>query len=161
MPNSALLRLAFRRLALAVGACALAAPAAAGSTAVYKCFDRNLNVLYTDQPCAGEVLEIRAGDPDAAALAALQKERDALAKSIAQRIVESRQPREPAPAPTYVLPPATPPAYAAYDVSYPAWYVNAPVREPRRGRGDAAGDERRDPAGNVPNPLPPRNSPRR
>lgn len=161
MLTSAVLHPRFRRLALVLAAWALATPAAAGTTAVYKCFDRNLNVLYTDQRCAGELLEIRAGDPDAAALAALQKERDALAKSIEQRIADSRTARETAPAPTYVLPPAAPPAYAANDVWYPAWYVNPPVREPRRGHGDATRDERRDRVGYVPNPLPPRNAPRR
>ena len=149
-------RAAFRLLALAVGACALAAPAAAGTTAVYKCFDRSLNVLYTDQPCAGELLEIRAGDPDAAALAALQKERDALAKSVQQRIADSRKPPEAPATPAYVVPPVALPAYAAGDVYYPAWQASPPPREPRRNRDDAARDGRRERAGYVPNPLPPR-----
>lgn len=147
---------ALRRIALATCACTLAAPVAAGTTAVYKCFDRNLNVLYTDQPCAGELLEIRAGDPDAAALAALQRERDALAKSVQQRIADSRKAPEAVAPPAWVAPPVVLPAYAASDVFYPAWQASAPHREPRRNRDDAAHDGRRDRAGYVPNPLPPR-----
>ena len=73
---------------LALGACMCAGAADAAPTLVYKCFDRDVNVLYTDQPCPGEQIEIRAGEPDAAAVAALQKERDALAKSIEQRIAD-------------------------------------------------------------------------
>lgn len=147
---------ALRRLALAACACALAAPVAAGTTAVYKCFDRNLNVLYTDQPCAGELLEIRGGDPDTTALAALQKERDALAKSVQQRIADSRKPPEAVAPPTPAVPSVALPAYAAGDVFYPAWQASPPHREPRRNRDDAVRDGRRDRAGYVPNPLPPR-----
>ena len=136
--------------------------AGASTTIVYKCFDRNLGVLYTDQPCRGQQLEIRAGDPDAVAVAALQKERDALAKSIADRIADSRKPRRDAEDErTWVLPPAPAPAYAAYDVYDPAWYRFAPNDPPRRGRDEAARDERRERVGYVPNPLPPRSPPRR
>ncbi len=160
MLTSAVLHPRFRRLALVLAAWALATPAAAGTTAVYKCFDRNLNVLYTDQPCAGELLEIRAGDPDAAALAALQKERDALAKSIEQRIADSRKPpREIAVTEPVVPLPAN--AYTANDVWYPGYAAYPPRPPPRRNRDDAARDDRRERAGYVPNPLPPRSLPRR
>lgn len=145
---------------LALGACMFAGAADAASTLVYKCFDRNFNVLYTDQPCPGEQIEIRAGEPDAAAVAALQKERDALAKSIEQRIADSRKPRAVVVQESYVLPPATG-AYAANDVWYPGYFAYPPRQPPRRGRDDAARDERRDRVGYVPNPLPPRNAPRR
>lgn len=161
MPTSALSRHLLRMLAVALGAGALAGAASAGSTLVYKCFDRNLNVLYTDLPCKGEQIEIRAGDPDAAALSALQKERDALAKSIEQRIADSRRPpREVVVQAPYLPPPATG-AYAANDVWYPGFYTYPPYASPRRGRDDTARDERSERVGYLPNPRPPRNPPRR
>jgi hypothetical protein len=59
----------------------------AAATPIYKCLDRNLGLLYTDQPCKeGEQLDIRAGDADPAAVARLDRERDALDQSAAQRI---------------------------------------------------------------------------
>ena len=162
MPTTAIRRLPSPALALALAlaACALAGAADAAPTLVYKCFDRNLGVLYTDLPCKGEQIEIRAGEPDAAAVAALQKERDALARSIEQRIADGRRPREVVVEERYVLPPAGA-GYAANGVWYPAWYANAPTPPPRRGRDEAARDERRDRVGHVPNPLPPRTPPRR
>ncbi len=160
MPTSGITSRCLRFLVCAFGASVLAGTAGAGSTLVYKCFDRNLNVLYTDQPCKGEQLEIRAGDPDAAAVAALQKERDALARSIDQRIADSRKPREVVVRDPYVLPPASG-AYAANEVWYPGYFAYPPQQPQRRGRDDAAPDERRARVGYVPNPLPPRNAPRR
>jgi len=65
--------------------------APAGTTTIYKCLDRNLGLTYTDEPCKdGEALNIRAGDADPAAVARLERERDALAQSAAQRIADER-----------------------------------------------------------------------
>jgi hypothetical protein len=61
----------------------------AAATTVYKCFDKNLGVLYTDVPCKGEQMSIRAGEADPVAVAELQRERDALSRSAAQRIADS------------------------------------------------------------------------
>jgi hypothetical protein len=64
----------------------------AATTPIYKCLDRNLGLLYTDQPCKeGEQLDIRAGDPDPAAVARLDRERDALDQSAAQRIADDNR----------------------------------------------------------------------
>jgi len=63
----------------------------AATTPIYKCFDKNLGLLYTDEPCQGEVLNIRAGDADPAAVARLERARDALDQSAAQRIVDERR----------------------------------------------------------------------
>ena len=61
----------------------------AATTPIYKCLDKNLGLLYTDQPCKeGEQLDVRAGDPDPAAIARLDRERDALDQSAAQRIAD-------------------------------------------------------------------------
>ncbi len=61
--------------------------ASAAGAPIYKCFDRNLGVLYTDVPCKdGEQVDIRAGDADPAAVARLQRERDAVAQSADRRI---------------------------------------------------------------------------
>jgi hypothetical protein len=66
--------------------------ASAGTTIVYKCLDRNLGVVYTDEPCkGGERMTIRAGDADPAAVARLERERDALGRSAEQRIMDERR----------------------------------------------------------------------
>ena len=82
-----------RGLALAALCVILAASgsASAASTTVYKCFDRNLGVLYTDEPCPGEQMNVKTRDADPVALAELQRERDALARSTAQRIQDSHR----------------------------------------------------------------------
>jgi hypothetical protein len=72
----------------------LLAPASssAATTPIYKCLDKNLGLLYTDQPCKdGELLDIRAGDADPAAVARLERARDALDQSAAQRIADERR----------------------------------------------------------------------
>ena len=69
-------------VALLLGA---AIPAGAAVTTVYKCFDRNLGVLYTDQPCRGEQLSIESGSVDPVGIAELQREREALSRSVAAR----------------------------------------------------------------------------
>src|ERR1700755_2120798 len=77
-----------------VSACTLALAAGYGNAAVptvYKCFDRNLGVLYTDQPCRGEQLSIEGGSIDPVAVAELQREREAVARAAAQRVAELRR----------------------------------------------------------------------
>ena len=70
---------------------ATASPAST-NTPIYKCFDRNLTLLYTDQPCKdGEQLDLRPGDADPASLARLERERDRLDQSAAQRIADERR----------------------------------------------------------------------
>ena len=64
----------------------------ADATPIYKCLDRNLGLLYTDQPCKeGEQLDLRAGDPDPAAIARLDRERDALDQSADRRIADNNR----------------------------------------------------------------------
>ena len=71
------------------------APASAANTTIYKCFDSHLGLVYTDLPCRdGERLDIRAGDADPAALARLERMRDQLDQSAAQRIVDERRAAE-------------------------------------------------------------------
>jgi hypothetical protein len=136
--------------------------AQAGTSTIYKCFDRSLGVLYTDQPCKGEQLDIRAGDPDPNAVAALERERDALSRSMAQRIADQRRAALDAErAVEWVYPaPADRNVYAANDVYYPAGFgymPNGAARPPRQ--ADRRNDARRDRASYVPNP--PRGLPRR
>jgi hypothetical protein len=70
---------------------ALSASSWAASTPIYKCLDRNLGLLYTDQPCRdGEQLDIRPGDADPVAVARLERQRDALDQSASQRIADLR-----------------------------------------------------------------------
>jgi hypothetical protein len=64
----------------------------AATTPIYKCLDKNLGVLYTDDPCKeGERLNIRPGDADPAAVARLERQRDALDQSASQRIADLRR----------------------------------------------------------------------
>ena len=71
------------------------APASAADTAIYKCLDNHLGLVYTDLPCKdGEKLDIRAGDADPAAVARLERLRDQLDQSTAQRIVDERRAAE-------------------------------------------------------------------
>jgi hypothetical protein len=140
------------RLRAALAALALVAlPAAASTTTVYKCFDRNLNVLYTDQPCRGEQLEIDAGRADPAAVAELAREREALSRAVAARIADLRRP--PVPSPTYVAGPPLEAGQTYYPAWFPAGYAAAPdVRGPRRGNGGGRPPPRA--AGTVPAPAP-------
>ena len=74
-------------------AIALLAPASslAATDPIYKCIE-NLRVVYTDVPCRnGEQLNIRAGEADPAAMARLQRERDLLDQSAAQRIADQQR----------------------------------------------------------------------
>jgi hypothetical protein len=64
----------------------------AATTPIYKCFDKSLGLLYTDEPCKeGEVLDIRAGDADPAAVARLERAREALDRNATQRIADERR----------------------------------------------------------------------
>ena len=64
----------------------------AATTPIYKCLDKNLGLLYTDEPCKeGEQLNIRPGDADPAAVARLERQRDALDQSASQRIADLRR----------------------------------------------------------------------
>ena len=136
--------------------------ALAATSTVYKCFDKNLAVLYTDEPCKGEQLNIRAGDADPVAVAALQREREALSRSAAQRIADNRRAaldREYAAQwayrPAEVLPP-----YADADVYYPAGYGFVPYSAAKRPRQpDVQPFRRFERERFVPNP--PRGLPRR
>jgi hypothetical protein len=65
--------------------------AKAANTPIYKCFDKHLALVYTDVPCKdGEQLDLRPGDADPAAVARLERERDQLSLSAAQRIADER-----------------------------------------------------------------------
>lgn len=122
-----------RSLSLLVLAAALSGGAAAAP--IYKCFDRTLGVLYTDEPCKGEVVDIRAGTADPAALAELQREREAVSRSAAQRIADNRRAGA-APVVTYadVPPVAVAPAYADFGYGYPGTYGYGYAPYPERTR---------------------------
>jgi hypothetical protein len=130
-------------------------PASAPATgaAIYKCFDNRLGLVYTDLPCKdGEKLEIRAGEADPDAVARLDRIRDQLDQSAAQRISDERRAaaqRAYADQLRQEAEERTPPAYAgAYEpyfdygyVAYPPFAERHPPREkPRkadRARGSA------------------------
>jgi hypothetical protein len=82
------------RTVRALGAALLAMTAGgawAGNTLVYRCLDSHLGVVYTDLPCKdGEAFDTRAGEADAAAVARLERLRDMLDLSAAQRISDER-----------------------------------------------------------------------
>jgi len=66
--------------------------ASSAATPIYKCLDRNLGLLYTDEPCTdGERLDLRPGDADPAAVALLERQRDALDQEALQRAAAQRQ----------------------------------------------------------------------
>jgi hypothetical protein len=122
----------------------------AGTTIVYKCLDRNLGVVYTDEPCkGGERMTIRAGDADPAAVARLERERDALGRSAEQRILDERRiavQRDLAPWPPY--PVDQPLNYyngAPYDYGWVGAYPIHPVQpqRPRFPPGHRFGDNLR------------------
>ena len=121
-------------LAVAIAGLVAGAPAAA-TTTVYKCFDRSLGVLYTDQPCRGEQIDIEPGRADPVAIAELAREREALSRAVAERIADNR--RLPVAVggagPDYAFMPPAP----ASDVYYPAgpgYYAPYDDRVRNRGR---------------------------
>ena len=153
--NTGVLRLAACVVAIA------SAPTWAAATTVYKCFDKNLGVLYTDEPCKGEKLIIRAGEADPLAVAELQREREALSRSAAQRIADNRRAaleREYAAQRAYA-PAEALPAYAGADGYYPGGYGVIPYPAAKRGRPPMRDFRRHDRERVVLNP--PRNPRRR
>lgn len=142
--------------AIAVSMAAYGGFAAAGTTTVFKCFDRKLGVLYTDQPCVGEALEIRAGDADPVAVAELGRERESLSTSAAQRIADQRRaayPRDLAavnawPSPGYQGAEYSGGAYT------PVWFGGGNLGQQQRPRADAERPQRRERTNFVPNPPP-------
>ena len=71
---------------------AVADPAHAANTVVYRCLDAHLDVVYTDLPCKdGSAFEVRPGEADPAAVARLEKLRDQLDQSAAQRLSDERR----------------------------------------------------------------------
>jgi hypothetical protein len=88
MKNPGVVRGAYLACCLGV----LPAASWAATTPIYKCVDKNLGLLYTDEPCKeGEQLNIRPGDADPAAVARLERQRDALDRSASQRIADLRR----------------------------------------------------------------------
>jgi len=63
----------------------------AASTVVYRCLDSHLGVVYTDVPCKdGAPFDVRPGEADPVAVAKLERLRDALDQSAAQRMIDER-----------------------------------------------------------------------
>lgn len=125
-----------RPLALLALAAAIAGSGAAGAAPIYKCFDRGLGVLYTDEPCKGEVVDIRPGSADPVALAELQREREAVSRSAALRIAENRRAPE-APVAGYIEPsPVIAAPYVDYGYGYPGAYGYGYASYAERPRAD-------------------------
>ena len=97
---------------------------ASAATPIYKCFDRKSDVVYTDQPCKdGAPLDVRAGEADPAAVARLERTRESLDQSAAERIRDMRlMSVQPAFAPQFYPGPygQGAPDYSAYDYG-PLW----------------------------------------
>src|SRR4030095_3875651 len=131
-PGNANLVLVSLCLALANG------DALSATTTVYKCFDRHLTVLYSDEPWGGERINVKTTDADPAALVELQHERDALARSTAQRIADGRRAAlERASAPQFVYPAGEDlGTYGGGGAYYPAYapygYADVPASRDKR-----------------------------
>ena len=108
--------------------------ASGAATTIYKCFDRNLTVLYSDEPCSGEQMNVKTNDADPAALAELQHERDALARSTAQRIADSRRAalEKTLAVPSFYPADEDSAAYAGGAAYVPYGYVGVPASRPKR-----------------------------
>jgi len=121
-------------LSVAVAAMALVAPARAVNAPIYKCFDNHLNLVYTDLPCKdGEVVDIRAGDADPVAVARLERERDELDQSAAQRMLDERHAALTPGYGAWMPPEPSPPesTSAAYGYGFgPGYFWYPPVRHP-------------------------------
>src|SRR5258706_1931926 len=79
-------------LCAAVLAVSVSGGGRAASTVVYRCLDAHLGVVYTDVPCKdGAPFDVHTGEVDAAAVAKLERARDALDQSAAQRISDERR----------------------------------------------------------------------
>lgn len=141
-------------LSLAALACLglAAGPARAAEATVYKCFDARLAVVYTDQPCNGERLQIALGQVDHEKVAELAREREAVSRAIAQRIADNNRARLARDAAPPVVFDAPPPGYGN-EVYYPAgWGWVGPAAGDRRG---GRGDHARPPARHRPPPSVP------
>jgi hypothetical protein len=108
--------------------------ALSATTTVYKCFDRNLTVLYSDEPCSGERMNVKTTDADPAALVELQHERDALARSTAQRVADSRRAAldRTVAVPSFYPAEEEPGVYAGGGDYVPYGYVGAPASGRKR-----------------------------
>jgi hypothetical protein len=119
--------------ALVVAALAIA-PAWGANAPIYKCFDSHLSLVYTDIPCKdGEQLDIRAGDADPAAVARLERTRDQLDQSAAQRMLDERRAAErhaALPVASQQYPSEAQNEYEPLDYGY--WTYPAAVRPPHR-----------------------------
>ena len=138
-------------IAMAALALGVAPAASAAVTTVYKCFDRNMNVLYTDQPCSGQQLDIEVGRADPNAVAELQREREALNRAVAARIADNRRlPAAVGGAPDYAFVPpfAGPEVYSPAGLGYYAPYADNRLRG--RGSHFGGGDNRARMPRNVP-----------
>ena len=83
---------AFAAVVVALVFVLAAPPVRAANTVVYRCLDARLEVVYTDIPCKeGSSFEVRPGEADPSAVARLEKLRDQLDQSAAQRISEERR----------------------------------------------------------------------
>jgi Domain of unknown function (DUF4124) len=83
----------------ALSLCALVVTEAHANSVVYRCLDAHLTVVYTDEPCKeGAPVEIRPGEADPAALARLDRIRDALDQSALQRTTAAPSSIVPVPA---------------------------------------------------------------
>lgn len=66
-------------------------PAHAATTTVYRCLDAHLNVVYTDVKCKeGESFDVQTAEADPAALARLDRQREALDRSADERLKAER-----------------------------------------------------------------------
>lgn len=139
---------------LAVLALALLAPVSGLATTapIYKCVDANLGLLYTDEPCKnGEQMNIRAGDADPAAVAKLQRERDAFDQRAAQRRADQLRQQDWA-APYMIEDNQRVVDVSSYDNNAMWWLPGIVRSHPPRARGLKAQESRR------PVPMPPPNS---
>ena len=139
---------------LALAAALLASQSPAATTTIYKCFDQTLRLVYTDEPCKdGERLDIRTGDADPTAVARLERERDALDSSAAQRIAEERRiaaQRDLAAFMTYPGGEDYVGSFPGYDYGGMWWYPPFAHAHPPRKPPPRAGGPRRF----IPNPPP-------
>ena len=114
----------------------------AATTPIYKCLDKNLGIVYTDEPCRdGELMDIRAGDADPAAVARLERARDALDRSAERRIAaQSRAGEQLNLAAAYGIGDAqnaydfAAPPYAPWDYGAIAWFAGVGRHHPVRAR---------------------------
>jgi hypothetical protein len=86
-------RVPFLCCALALAWVGFAGPANATALPIYKCIDRSAGIVYTDIPCKdGERMnDLRAGNADPAAIARLDREREAWDRNAGQRLSEERR----------------------------------------------------------------------